>query len=297
MEENKIELKNIKLIIWDLDETLWKGTISEEKVKIEPEILDFIENTLDIGIVHSICSKNEFEVAKNQLGKNKIWKYFVFPSIDWTAKGMRIQNIISRMNLRDTNVLFIDDNIQNLNEAKFYCKEIKTALPDQIKELNNQAKKIEKKDLNRKRLKQYKILEDKESLKVNYNSNEEFLKSCNIKVEINNNCLEEADRLHELLMRSNQLNYTKFRQDKNEFIKLLKDPEVNSGYVKVHDKFGDYGIVGLFSVKNNKAIHFLFSCRTLGMLIEQWVYKKIGCPEIDVVGEVVTKLNKKDLQE
>ncbi len=295
MDKELIKLENIKLIIWDLDETLWNGTISESNIEINKKFEKFINDTLDMGIVHSICSKNNFDVVKNKLLELNLWDLFVFPSIDWSSKGIRIKNIISTMNLRPVNVLFVDDNIQNLNEAKFYCKEIKVALPKTINDLCIQVHKVEKKDLEHKRLKQYRILEKKENLKLNYNSNEEFLMSCNISVEINNNCLKEIDRLHELLMRSNQLNYTKFRQNKEELIKLLNDPTVNAGYVKVHDNFGDYGIVGFFAIKNNKAVHYLFSCRTLGMLIEQWVYMKIGCPEIKVIGEVVTQLNNVDI--
>ncbi len=295
MEENKLNLKNVKLIIWDLDETLWNGTISEESVKIKEKCLDFINNTLDMGIVHSICSKNDMNIIKEKLQEINLWDSFVFPSIDWSPKGARIKNIISLMNLRDVNVLFIDDNIQNLNEAKFYCDGINIILPEELNDLFVQAQKSEKKDLNHKRLKQYKILEEKENSKLNYNNNIDFLMSCNIIVEICKDCLNEIDRLHELLMRSNQLNYTKFRQNKEDLIELLKNPNVNAGYIKVHDNFGDYGIVGFFAIKDGKAIHFLFSCRTLGMLVEQWVYKKIGCPQIDVVGEVVTKLNDEDV--
>ena len=38
---------------------------------------------------------------------------------------------------------------------------------------------------------------------------------------------------------------------------------------------------------------FLFSCRTLGMGIEQYTYEKIGCPKLDIVGDVSVKIGKK----
>lgn len=292
-----MDLKKIKLIIWDLDETLWKGTLSEENVYLNQHLVDFINNTLDIGIVHSICSKNDFKKTKEKLEELNIWDLFVFPSIDWTPKGTRIKTIINNMNLRAANVLFVDDNIQNLEEAKYYCDEIMVSLPDKMEPLIVQSKLEEKTDLAHKRLKQYKILQKKETEKSNYSSNLDFLNSCGICVEIHNDCIENIDRIHELLMRSNQLNYTKFRQEKNDLEKLLLDENVNAGYVKVHDNFGDYGIVGFFAIKNNKAVHYLFSCRTLGMLVEQYVYIKIGCPEINVVGEVVTQLDNKTIPE
>lgn len=284
-------LNGIKLIIWDLDETLWCGTLSESSVTVSDEIREFIKETTDAGIVHSVCSKNDFCKAKAELEKTDLWKYFVFPSINWEPKGERIKSIISDMALRAINVLFLDDNTQNLKEAEYYCKDIKTSLPTEIPALLQEAKSIEKKDKNHSRLQQYRVLEEKRDAKQTYASNEAFLMDSDIRVVVHDDCLEHVDRLHELLMRSNQLNYTKFRQPKEELMELLNDKDTQSGYVTVSDKFGDYGIVGFFVVKNGKAIHYLFSCRTLGMLVEQWVYMNIGCPDLTVKGEVVTQLN------
>lgn len=285
-------LKNIKLIIWDLDETFWNGTISEESVQLVPDHVEFIKNLSDMGIVNSICSKNDYDVAKNRLEKDELWNYFVFSSIDWTPKGQRVKYIIDTMKLRNVNVLFVDDNIQNLEEAKHFCPEIMTAFPQDISELIREAKTAAKTDQENKRLKQYKQLEKKEVARTDFTSNEEFLLSCNIKVDICYDCENQKERIHELIMRSNQLNYTKFRQGKEELYGLINSVDVKTGYVKVNDKFGDYGIVGFFALKDGNLIHFAFSCRTLGMRIEQYVYYMLGCPEINVIGDVASELNK-----
>lgn len=286
-----MKLQNIKLIIWDLDETFWNGTISEGDIKLIPDHVKFLRDTTDIGIVNSICSKNDFNVVKKCLENENLWNCFVFCSIDWSPKGQRIKNIIDTMKLRAVNVLFIDDNVQNLEEAKHFCDGIMTALPHEIFALIEEARNAEKKDLHHKRLAQYKQLEEKEEARTEFSSNEDFLVSCRIKVDICCDCENEVDRIHELIMRSNQLNYTKFRQDKVGLNEIIRDKNVNTGYVRASDKFGDYGIVGFFAVKDNKLLHFVFSCRTLGMKIEQYVYYLLGCPVIDTVGEVVSKLN------
>lgn len=52
-----MDFSKIKLIIWDLDETLWKGTLSEESVVLPDEHKNLIIKLTDIGIVNSICSK------------------------------------------------------------------------------------------------------------------------------------------------------------------------------------------------------------------------------------------------
>src|SRR5689334_2449563 len=106
----------IKLIIWDLDETFWSGTLSEGTVVLNGYHHDMIIELSKRGIINSICSKNDFDSAKSILCSNGIWDYFVFPSIGWKPKGRAITKIIQDMQLRAENVLFIDDNPLNLEE-------------------------------------------------------------------------------------------------------------------------------------------------------------------------------------
>lgn len=291
-----IDFTKLKLIIWDLDETLWVGTLSDnESVQLKDEFVSFIGVCLDRGIVHSICSKNDFESAKEKLISFHLWDLFVFPSINWNPKGERIRKIVSDMKLRSENVLFVDDNISNLHEAKYFNKELQVCTPDDLFKVINAVCEIKKVDKSRPRLAQYRMLEEKSKSRQDFSSNEDFLMSCDIRVEFHNDCLENLDRIHELILRSNQLNYTKFRQGKEELRAALTDGDTRAEYITVKDSFGDYGIVGFYMIAKKKIIHYLFSCRTLGMLVEQYVYMKIGCPAFDVIGDVITQLNKEDV--
>ncbi len=284
------DFEKIKLVIWDMDETFWKGTLSEGEIDIQPENIQLIKRLTDVGIINSICSKNDYNKVCEKLKKFGIWDYFVFPSIDWTPKGGRIQQLISDMQLRPVNVLFIDDNPSNLEEAKFFSPELMTMLPDELPNLLEDAFACKKNDIAHKRLQQYQILEKKKQQKEKFASNEQFLYSSNIRVTWGTDCIENIDRIHDLVWRSNQLNFTKNRSSKKELMELFSEKENKCGYVSVKDNFGNYGIVGFYALKNNELLHFCFSCRALGMGIEQYVYNKLGRPDLKINGEVISSL-------
>lgn len=281
----------IKLVIWDLDETFWKGTISEGTVEIPQRHRQLLQQLTDIGVVNSICSKNDFAPTMAYLEQSGLAEYFVFPSINWNPKGQRVKQLIADMQLRPSNVLFLDDNPSNLGEAEHFCPEIMTGGPEIIPQLAEDAKNADKKDRQQKRLAQYRVLEEKHQAKEAFSSNEEFLYESNIRLEIATDCMVQLERLHDLIIRSNQLNFTKVRSTLEELEEVLKDPTVSCGYVSVRDKFGDYGIVGFYALKDKRLIHFVFSCRTLGMGIEQYVYNKLARPDLDIVGEVISDLS------
>ena len=138
--------EKIKVIIWDLDETFWSGTISEETISIPEENIKLIKTLTSLGIVNSICSKNDMEIVKKQLQEVGVWEYFVFPSVNWEPKGKRIQQLISNMNLRAANALFIDDNVSNLNEANYFCNDLMISTPEFIPELIQWANGKDEKD-------------------------------------------------------------------------------------------------------------------------------------------------------
>lgn len=289
------QFDKIKLVIWDLDETFWQGTFSEGHVEIPEQNRRLIALLTDIGIVNSICSKNDEKQVLDFLKKQGVAEYFVFPSINWLPKGARIKQLISDMQLRPANVLFLDDNPSNLGEASFSCPEIMTGSPEILPHLLADAEKAERKDSEHKRLKQYRILEEKYQARSEFSSNEEFLYQSNVRVDFAADCAANIDRIHDLILRSNQLNFTKVRCTKEELSVLFSDPDVSCGYVSVQDNFGDYGIIGFYAVKSNHLLHFVFSCRTLGMGIEQYVYNKLGRPELTTIGEVISDLSGKEL--
>ncbi len=285
----------IKLVIWDLDETFWTGTFSEGNVSIPDENKKLIKDLTDIGIVNSICSKNDESRVMDYLKAQCLDDYFVFPSINWAPKGERIRQLISDFQLRPANVLYLDDNPSNLGEAEFSCPKIMTGTPDILPDLIADAQKAEEKDPTHKRLRQYRILEKKHHARADFSSNEEFLYKSNICVTVSADCISDIERIHDLILRSNQLNFTKVRSTKEELAELFSDPNADCGCVSVRDDFGDYGIIGFYAVKSGRLLHFVFSCRTLGMGIEQYVYNKLGRPELNIVGEVISNLSNSEI--
>ena len=288
------DITKAKLIIWDLDETLWSGTLSEGGAEFKPEVLSFIEELVTKGIMNSICSKNEgTDRVKEEFlnrGYQKFWDLFVFPSINWLPKGERVKSIIKSMNLRAENVIFIDDNSSNIGEVKFYSPDIMTATVEQIPKMMEELYLVNDYDFEHTRLKQYKILETK-ALAQKEISNEEFLRESDIRICFKNDCLENIDRIKKLISRTNQLNFTKFRDENIE--DTIKNTD--SSYIIAEDKYGNYGICGFYSLdkKNNKLVHFLFSCRIMNMGIEQFVYSYLESPELEIRGEVASKLEGK----
>ena len=204
-------MDNIKLIIWDLDETFWKGTLSEGSIKIPKINKDIINILTDRGIMSSICSKNNFEKVKEVLEKEDLWDLFIFPKIGWNAKGNAVKDIIHSVQVREQNVLFIDDNVNNLSEVEFYNLGIHAETEKLIPELLSHEALQGKNDKVRSRLQQYKILEKKSIDSRNFEDNVEFLMQSELSVYKESVSIKDLDRIYELCQRTNQLNYTKIR--------------------------------------------------------------------------------------
>lgn len=64
--------------------------------------------------------KNNFSDVQRVLSDLELWDLFVFPSINWEAKGTRIKHIIKTMVLRPVNVLFLDDDVKKFNADAGY---------------------------------------------------------------------------------------------------------------------------------------------------------------------------------
>ena len=295
MEKNDhILLTNkIKLVIWDLDETFWKGVLSEEGIQIIEKNLNIVKQLTNRGIMNSIASKNNYDAVKEVLINLNVWDYFIFPCIDWVNKGEMIKWILEKTQLRDENTLFIDDNHLNLAEAKFYNPKINTVEPEFIDKILTQESFLGKDDKENSRLKQYKLLEKKEENKKFFSSDTEFLVNSNIKVEMIKNTKNYFDRIFELIERTNQLNYTKKRISEDELRNHLNKPNFENACIQVKDKYGDYGIAGFYSLnkQNNELEHFLFSCRVLNLGIEQYIYARLGFPKIKIIPDVASQLN------
>ncbi|NGM23450.1 HAD-IIIC family phosphatase [Roseomonas stagni] len=303
-------MEAVRLVVWDLDETFWRGTVTEGGIReYVQQHHDMIIELNRRGIMCSICSKNDFETVKAILVERGIWDYFIFPSISWEPKGLRIARLIEDVQLRAPTVLFLDDNPNNRAEAAALVPGLQVEDEHFVAGLLADPRFKGKDDAGLSRLKQYKLLETRKADEARATGgNEEFLRQSGIRVFIDYDVAGNIDRVVELINRTNQLNFTKNRLPEDaglaraHILQKLSRFDCHAGLVRVEDKYGDYGHVGFFMVRNGRKrmvpgaaathlAHFCFSCRTLGMEVERWVYDFLGRPELVVVGEVLTDLS------
>src|SRR5207253_1886821 len=74
--------RQIKCVVWDLDNTLWKGTLVEGTVVLNPGIVELLKYFDERGILLSVVSKNDFAPAWKKLLELGVAKYFLYPQID-----------------------------------------------------------------------------------------------------------------------------------------------------------------------------------------------------------------------
>lgn len=266
----------VKLIIWDLDDTLWHGTLAEgDDVSLFDERIHAIRLLNSQGVVNSICSKNDFETAKAKLTELGIFQEFVFPEINFVAKGQSVQRILTDMNLRAPDVVFVDDNPHNLHEVESVVEGIQTIDANSLELDRFLLTTLAETAGGKSRVSKYRMMEDKRSARAELEgSNEDFLRSSGIKMTVvrTQENAPYAGRIEELINRTNQLNFLKTRVEPGSLAPFIVDVGKNQTYsLFVWDKFGNYGLVGFAFVRTNtkEVRHFTFSCRIMNMGVEE----------------------------
>ncbi|AUP80291.1 HAD-IIIC family phosphatase [Flavivirga eckloniae] len=269
------ETKKIKCIVWDLDNTVWNGTLVEdgiENLKLKEGIKAVLKQVEEKGIVNSIASKNSYDTAMAALKHFGIDDFFLYPKISWLPKSKGLKEIALDLNININTFLFVDD-------SEFERKEIETTLPQvklmdaihyqTILDLEELQIPITNESINRKSF--YANEAKRKTLSDDYEGEYfDFLQSCNIELEIEALKEEHFERVYELTQRTNQMNFSGNRYAKDDIAKIYNDKDLSAYILRCKDQFGDYGIIGFGMIKKskNQLIDLMFSCRIQSKRVE-----------------------------
>lgn len=261
----------IKLVVWDLDNTLWQGTLSEgDDVRLTPGIQKIVDTLDKRGILQSVSSKNNFDDAYKKLKQFQLDHYFLYAKINWNAKSKNISEIIRQINISPDTVAVVDDQAFELDEIRFSLPEV-TLIdaadignilqmdcmnPTFITEDSAIRRKMYQSDIKR-RMDEQKYL----------GTQEEFLETLGMKMRIIEAKEEDLKRAEELTVRTHQLNSTGYTYSHEELKRFIYDDEYRLWIVDLKDIYGTYGKIGLVLLHCEKSKWtlklLLTSCRVM----------------------------------
>jgi len=288
-----------KVLVLDMDNTLWGGIIGEEEIKLSNDgigkvYLDFqkkIKRLKDLGILLAVCSKNNYEDGIKGLNHiNSVLKEedFIIKKINWNDKASNLKEILSELNLGDSSLVFIDDNPVEREYVKTVLSNVIVAdFPKDIYTLNSWFLDIVEKNFSKinltkedfKKQEQYiaKIKRDNVSKNLSY---DDFLKQLNIKIEFYIDDDNHIERYAQMTQKTNQFNLTTKRYTVADIKNFINSKEYTIISINYSDKFANEGITGLIILHHLKNFieidTFLLSCRILKRGVEKAIFDKMN---------------------
>ncbi len=292
-----LEVKQKKVLLLDLDNTLWGGIIGEgEKANIKlsnektgliyKELQKVILKIKNTGVLLGIVSKNNYVDAITIIRSHPHMilreEDFVIKKINWTDKNINILEISKEINLSLDSFVFFDDNPIERELVKTLLPEVVVPVfPDSIELLpkimeqiyTNYFKKLIFTEEDKERTAQYLVNVKRTEIQKEAVDFASFLKGLNITVN-SIEPQEHIERLYQLLNKTNQFNLTTHRYTMVEVENLLADANKLTYMFEVADKFGNNGITAIVIIFLSKEANidtFILSCRIMGKYIENYI--------------------------
>jgi FkbH-like protein len=224
------------------------------------------------GILHSVASKNDHDEAMGAIKRFGLEDYFLFPQVSWQPKSTSIKAIASALNIGIDSLLFVDDSQFELQEVQTACPGVRVLPAARYRELPGMdACKASVTAESRSRRKLYQVETSRRAVAETFGQDYlSFLRHCDIRISISALCEENLERAHELATRTNQMNFSGNRYDRDVLRKVMDTPHLDTYVIACEDRFGSYGVVG-FSVvdrREPRMTDLMFSCRIQSKRVE-----------------------------
>ncbi|MDB4473546.1 HAD-IIIC family phosphatase [Opitutaceae bacterium] len=293
------ELPKLKCLIWDLDHTLWHGVLAEgDELQLRPGARELIE-TLDArGVLQSIASRNDHELAWAKLTELGLADYFLVPQINWGPKSESVAEIAETLNLGLDSFAFVDDQ-------PFEREEVQTALPQvRIYDAADIATLVDRPEFtprfvtpdSRHRRALYQRDFQRQVAEEKFNGpSEEFLRSLDLSLRIAPAEPGDLERAEELTLRTHQLNTTGRTFSHHELDQLRQSDDHILLVASLSDRFGDYGKIGLVLLSTDDSTWridlLLMSCRVMsrgvGGALITWLRQQAKATGVELQAQFV----------
>ncbi len=273
----------VKCLVWDLDNTMWKGTLLEDgEVTLNDGIKELVIELDSRGILHSVASKNDHDLAWKRLEELGIAEYFVLPRINWGPKSGSVQQIADDLKFALGTIAFIDDLPTERAEVEFHHAEVRCYDAADALSLADRPEfspEIVTVDARRRReMYQAGFKRDAEA-EAFPGPNEDFLRTLDLEMVIKRADEESLSRVEELTLRTSQMNATGVHYSDETLRGLLADPNHEVLTVTLTDRYGPHGAVGVMLLERHPEVWHLkllaTSCRVVafgaGSVILNWL--------------------------
>lgn len=283
--------KNKKVLNLDMDNTLWGGIIGDDGAdNIEigqetsiaqtySEFQEYLRLHKQLGVLLTVNSKNDESNALAGLERpDSVLKKDDFVSIkaNWNPKSINLVDTANELTLLPESFVFVDDNPAEREIIEQQVPGVVTAKLETPERYINAIDKsgffevtaLSGDDLNRTDM--YISNAKRTKLQASFDNYEDYLKSLEMKAEIEPFAPLYMARIAQLSNKSNQFNLTTKRYSQTEIEDVAADEDYITLYGKLEDKFGDNGVVsviiGHIEGPGKDELHiklWLMSCRVL----------------------------------
>jgi UDP-4-amino-4,6-dideoxy-N-acetyl-beta-L-altrosamine N-acetyltransferase len=314
--------KTARVLVLDLDNTLWGGVVGDDGVKgiqvggdypgsLYSEMQHCIKSFKERGVALAICSKNTEAIALEAIDSHQGMVLrsddFIVRRINWKDKADNIREIAAEIGVGLSSLCFIDDSPYERDVVRRQLPEV--IVPDMPADVSQWSAFLCSHPFlatmyltqeDKERLERYKtrakILSESES----FTSKEDYWRSLEMTLHFHELHDGNLQRVIQLLAKTNQFNMTTKRYGEQDIRGIIE----RGGRVipiGLSDKYSPHEVIGVVVLVPDTPTRmvidsFLLSCRVLGRSVETgilgWICRFASENKFDTLAGLFTQTDR-----